>query len=210
MRTRWLAAVLVLVFALAGACSAGRAPGQFAGIAKELGLTKDQVTKIQAIVKKFHEDAKAIFQSDIAKDRKMAKVQAPKKKAGNAIMALLDSQQQEKAKQMNLIGKLLGPRREGQALRWALGQLGLDAGQKAKIKDIMKDAEEKGKATKEHTTLTPQQKRAKFAELQKSTMDAVNVVLTPAQKEKLKQLLANRGGPKQGGARTAGARAHRK
>ena len=220
MRTRLLAAVLILVFALAGACSAARAhgqaaagvagQGQCAGVAKALGLSKDQVTQIQAIVKKFREDAKPVWQSNIPNDQKRDKLQAMKKDAGDAILALLDAQQQEKAKQNNLIDKLLEPRKEGRELRWALAQLGLDAGEKAKIKDIVKDAEAKGKAIREDTSLTPQQKRPKFVELHKSEMDAINAVLTPAQQDKLKQLLASHGGQKQGGGGAAGMGAHRR
>ena len=76
----------------------------------------------------------------------------------------------------------------GQGMKKLADYLGLTDAQKAQMKPILQGARQQAKAIKESTSLTPAAKQAKMKDLRKSTNQQMMGVLTPAQREKLKDL----------------------
>jgi len=76
----------------------------------------------------------------------------------------------------------------GQGMKKLADYLGLTDAQKAQLKPILQGARQQAKAIKENTSLTPTAKQAKMKDLRKSTNQQMMGVLTPAQREKLKDL----------------------
>jgi Spy/CpxP family protein refolding chaperone len=66
--------------------------------------------------------------------------------------------------------------------------LNLTADQQAAIKSIHENFRQQAQAIKNDSSLTPNQKKAKFKELRKSTHEQMMAKLTPEQQQKLKQL----------------------
>lgn len=69
-----------------------------------------------------------------------------------------------------------------------LKELNLTDQQKAALKPILKESRAQGKAIREDTKLTPEQKRDKVKDLMKATHEKIAGILTPEQKTKLKDL----------------------
>src|SRR5580704_3696964 len=80
-------------------------------------------------------------------------------------------------------GKQMGMRGGLQA---AVESLALTDDQKAKVKDIFADAKARHQAVSSDTSLTDDQKKAKWKELHEGTLAKVNAVLTPDQQTELK------------------------
>jgi len=205
MRIRTAALVVLAIFALAAICVAADAPKDCAKqpgktgmrFAKELGLTKEQAQQIRDIVEKFHADVKDVVKTDATKADKAAKIKDLKTTVGDAIMAVLTPDQQEKAKQMNLVKRLLSPAREhAGGLDRILAQLNLNDAQRAKIKTIQEDSETKAKAIRDDTSLTPDQKRTNMQDLRQQTIVSIEGVMTDAQKAKFEELLKANPWPK--------------
>ncbi|MCS6830560.1 MAG: hypothetical protein RMM08_11310 [Armatimonadota bacterium] len=76
--------------------------------------------------------------------------------------------------------------------RWnALSKwLQLSDEQKANIKNIVGSAREQARKIRTDTTLTPEQKRQQLQELRRNTRQQIGSVLTPEQREKLRNLWA--------------------
>lgn len=78
-----------------------------------------------------------------------------------------------------------------------MSDLNLSADQKSQMKEIQQSNKQQREAVKNDASLTPNQKRMKMKELQKSQSDKVNSILTPDQQAKrktnIKQMKANRG-----------------
>jgi Spy/CpxP family protein refolding chaperone len=72
------------------------------------------------------------------------------------------------------------------------GQLNLSDAQKAQIKAIMAEYQPKMQRIR-NSNLPADQKRAKFMALRQEMQGKIDAVLTPAQREKAKQMRANRG-----------------
>ena len=67
-------------------------------------------------------------------------------------------------------------------------ELALTDAQKTQLKPILQDARQQAKAIKDDTTLTPDARKAKMKDLQKSTRSQMLSILTPEQRAKLKSI----------------------
>lgn len=181
-----------------GAPQAGQfgAPEPGRQIATELGLSKEQTTKITDIVRKFHTDARGIMASNITDAQKKSKHDALKAKASKDIFAVLTPSQQTKAKQTGCIERLLTPRRPGgYGFAGVLGQLNLTAQQQNSINAILEKSRADNRALMENKSLTPEQKRAKALEARKATTLKIEAVLNADQKAKFRKLMAEQPKP---------------
>ena len=187
-----LLAVSVSAFAQTANAPAKAQPRQgVAKIVKALDLNKDQAKQVRDIVAKLHQDVANVVKSTATKDQKKAQIKDLRTKAVDAVMAILTPDQQTKAKKMNLEQMIMAPssaKRIG--VMYALSQLNLTDQQKASIKSINEDSRKAAKAIQDDTSLDKAAKRAKLADLKKSTEDKVVAVLTPDQQQKLKDILA--------------------
>lgn len=73
-------------------------------------------------------------------------------------------------------------------------ELGLTDAQKAQVRDIMQQSFEEGKALRDDTTLTPEQKREKGMAIRKGVEEKIDAILTPEQLAKKKEMRAAHGG----------------
>lgn len=188
-----IAAVFVLSCAAfaQNAMSGPKKPGrnQAVGkIAKQLNLSNDQVKSIEQIVQKYHTDVRDIAKSSATKDEKQSKIKALRQGAGQAIMDVLNSEQQAKAKQMKLVDKLLN-RRPGEPLLAILAKLDLTDQQKTAVKSIMKDGADQAKAVRQDTSLTPADRQAKCKEIRANTISKIKEQLTVDQLKKFNDMM---------------------
>jgi Spy/CpxP family protein refolding chaperone len=209
LRTLLLTALLLLAFvsvALAqNAAVAKRGPAKAIAIrmAKQLGLSKEQVQQIRDIVAKYRQDVAAEIKSGDTPEAKKAKVKELRETAGSAIMALLNADQKAKAEKMHFVQLLLEPGARMKArFMAALAKLDLSEEQKTSIKAIGQDAKAAAKAIRDDSSLDKAAKKAKLVELRKTTRAKVMAVLTPEQQAKLRQMLAGARG-RLGGAKGA-------
>ena len=80
--------------------------------------------------------------------------------------------------------------RQRQHMAMLAEKLGLTDAQKAQFQQINKDMRKQGMAIRQDTSLTNDQKKQKMQELRKESHRQMFSVLTPEQKEKLKQMRA--------------------
>lgn len=209
MKRITIAFALLIALALAVAAFAqGNTPGAKRGAARakcaaavqQLGLSKEQVTKIGQIVKDYRADVRDAIKSEGTAETKKAKVQTLRDQAITALGGVLTADQMEKARQMGLIEKVLSPRKfhRGHARRalWVSKQLNLSDQQKADIKSIMQGSRTQGKAIFSDTTLSKEAKRAKLQQLRQDTFAKIKALLTPEQQQKIEELKKNRPQPK--------------
>jgi Spy/CpxP family protein refolding chaperone len=75
-----------------------------------------------------------------------------------------------------------------QHLQMLSEKLNLTDDQKAKLKPILQDQMQQMKAVREGSSFSEEQKRAKMKSIHESLHDQINVVLTPEQQAKFKQM----------------------
>lgn len=98
-------------------------------------------------------------------------------------------------------GNEQGMRRPGveQRLQRLSQELNLDDQQKAKIKPILEAEHKQMEALRSDSSLSPEDRRAKFREIHENTLKQMNPILTPEQQEKFaamrKKRMEHRGGP---------------
>lgn len=154
----------------------------------ELGLSQDQKTQIQSIVKKFWEDVKGIRQSSANTDEKKAQVASLRESAAGSINSILTPEQQAKASKMGLIKKLLGPHPGMQERMEMFSKLNLTDAQKTQITAIMQSTREKVKAVKQDSTLSDDAKKTQITALRKDSRQQILALLTPEQQQQLKEM----------------------
>jgi hypothetical protein len=188
-----VAALLVLSCAafaqnsMRGLKNAGRNQSM-GSIAKQLNLSSDQVKSITEIVQKYHADVRDVAKSSATKDEKQSKIKALMQSANQAIMDVLNTEQQAKAKQTKLVDNLLN-RRPGQPLHAILAKLDLTDQQKTAVKSIMKDGADQAKAVRQDTTLTPADRQAKCKEIRANTIGKIKEQLTVDQLKKFNDMM---------------------
>jgi len=84
-------------------------------------------------------------------------------------------------------------RHMGMRMKGLAKKLNLTDAQKAQIKSIMKEQRPKVRAIRQDNSLTPEQKKAKLQALRKETQEKIAAILTPEQKEKMKELRQQHG-----------------
>jgi|GEM_PF-2025246 len=201
MKLRVLVIALVALFVCSTAVMAQNAnqqqgPGAhpvLGRMARQIGLSQDQVKQIAALVKQYHEDVANVLKSSASNDDKKAQVKDIRMKAGSAIMAVMSTEQQEKAKKLRFVDLLLEPAaRVRFAIELALAQLDLTDQQKTTIKGIFQDFDTAAKAIRDDSSIDQTAKRAKLMQLRKDTESKVIAVLTPEQQQKLKEIMKRR------------------
>jgi len=219
MKTRIIAVAVAVLFALAMAAMAAQGPRGNAGkdgkagmgrgganpqgmIVQQLGLSKEQAEKVLAIAKQFRTDAAAVRKGEGTPAEKTAKIKSLRDTAEGAIMTLLTPDQQAKARERNIIGRLLAPWQAGNragigvggGIIGALARLNLTDEQKKATTAILKETQDRCQAIRTDTTLTPEQKRDLIQPIRKESMERILSVLTPEQRDKLNQILPRRNG----------------
>lgn len=76
----------------------------------------------------------------------------------------------------------------GGKLRKIANELGLSDAQKAQLRPLYQSAHQQAQAIKADTTLTTDARKAKLKELARATRQQMLAILTPAQREKLKDI----------------------
>jgi DNA-binding CsgD family transcriptional regulator len=152
-----------------------------AQIAKDLGITEEQVTTFDAINKKYAEEGKTLkANTSISKKEKAAKAKELKTKREQEMVALLG---QEK---YNELQAYLAEKRTAQqeARATAISELGLTTEQDQQLKAINQKYAKEGKTIKEDAALTPEQKKAKGKELNDKRLVEIKAILSAEQYEK--------------------------
>lgn len=85
------------------------------------------------------------------------------------------------------MGPAAGAKR-GEGMKKLAAYLALTDAQKAQMTTILQNARQQAKALKEDTSLTPAARQAKMKALRKNTNQQVMSVLTPTQRQKMKDL----------------------
>lgn len=188
------AALAVFASVVVAANVAARGPAMGVTLqrfSRVLTLTQDQTAEVKDILTKLHQDVRAVRESNRTPAQKRTDVLGLREAAKNKIESVLTISQKETADSRNLVNRLLMPRKPGMMMRSALAQLNLTPDQKTQIKGIMKDAAARGKAIRQDTTLSKQDKMAKLQENRREAMKDVSSVLTPDQRTKLQQWMQN-------------------
>jgi len=179
-----------------GGVNTAKERGKHPGILRDIGLSKEQTKEIRGIVKQFRLDAKTVAQSNVPKEEKKSKFQALKDKAVADINAVLDPTQQEKAKQLGLIDRLLSFNKERvMRMQMVLKQLNLTDSQKATIKGILQENSTAAQAIKDNKSLSNEARKSQLKQLRDDTRQKIRASLDPEQQKKLDELLARN--PKQ-------------
>lgn len=201
MRSRTIALIVLAIFALAATCfaqaqkrpAAGKAGHAFATrIVEELGLSTEQTQQIKQLVTGARTEARGIAKSDLPKEEKQAQFKALRQTTIDRVMAVLTPAQQAKAREMGLVDMIMNPRK-GMETRFAriAEKLDLTESQKSTIRGIVEASMADARAIKGDTTLTPEQRKAKFVEIKRESFQQVMSVLTPEQQQKAKEMMKN-------------------
>jgi Spy/CpxP family protein refolding chaperone len=86
-----------------------------------------------------------------------------------------------------------GPMGPEQELGWLSDKLELTDAQKSKIRPLLEDEHKQLTALPENTSLSREERQAKFKQIHTSTYDQINPILTEQQQATLKQLQQQRG-----------------
>ncbi|NJL76812.1 MAG: hypothetical protein HC892_19135 [Saprospiraceae bacterium] len=168
--------VFVLTTTLAMAQSKNKAQ-----VAKDLGITEEQVVSFEAINKKYAEEGKTLkADNTLSKKAKSQKAKELKSKREEELIGLLG---QEKFNEYQAY--LANQRTEKQEERAAaISELGLTAEQEQQLKAINQKYLKEGKTVKEDTSLAPEQKKAKGKEMNDARLAEIKTVLSTEQYEK--------------------------
>ncbi len=191
MKLRILGIALLAVFITAAAVMAvaqGAAPHPMMQMARQLGLSQTQIGQIKAIVRKFHSDAKGVWQSSASAADKKAQVKTLRDSAIAAINGVLTADQLTKATQMKFAEKVLRPH-PFPRLEAALRQLGLSSTQKTAVQGIVKDWRTQAKAIRTNTSLDKAAKVAQLKALRQQELSKIKGQLTPDQLTKFQSLI---------------------
>lgn len=156
---------------------------------QELGVTDEQKTKIQTILKNYRASIMEIMKSTDTPAQKAEKIKPLRKDALGAIKAVLTAEQFKKAQKAKLFDRLFGDANPGMKLMRILQQLDLTDAQKADMKVIVQDQMKQTKAIRENASLTLEQKREAIRPIRKATEEKIKALLTQEQKDKLKELM---------------------
>jgi periplasmic protein CpxP/Spy len=85
-----------------------------------------------------------------------------------------------------------GPMGPEQELGWLSDKLELTDAQKSKIRPLLEDEHKQLTALRENTSLSREERQAKFKQIHTSTYDQINPILTEQQQATLKQLQQQR------------------
>lgn len=145
-------------------------------IAETLNLTTDQKSRMQAIFAEQKNKVQQLMQSSLTPDEKKVKCQELREGMRQQIEAILTPEQLEKAKEL------------WKNVKCCLQQLDLSPEQKEKIVAICKQTMQDMRDIKSDTQLSEQEKMEKSKALRDKMCEQVMSLLTPEQKDKMKQM----------------------
>lgn len=191
MKLRVIAAVMTVMLIISVAVFAANTKGQagckFAGkrIARQLGLSQDQIDQIKPIMQKFRADVKTLRESNVSRDQKKAQLKELRAQLKASIMPILTPEQQKKAE------ALWAKQGRRANFRKVLVKLSLTDEQKSTIKGIRQDARTQAKSIKSNQSLDDAAKKAELKQLRKDTREKILSVLTSDQRAQLESMKKN-------------------
>ena len=191
MKLRVIAAVMTVMLIISVAVFAANTKGQagckFAGkrIARQLGLSQDQIDQIKPIMQKFRADVKTLRESNVSRDQKKAQLKELRAQLKASIMPILTPEQQKKAE------ALWAKQDRRVNFRKVLVKLNLTDEQKSTIKGIRQDARTQAKSIKSNQSLDDAAKKAELKQLRKDTCEKILSVLTSDQRAQLESMKKN-------------------
>src|SRR5688572_25047150 len=199
-----------------GARRMGPAPGElieeFRTIAKDLNLTDEQKTKVEAALKTAAEEFKTLRDDDTIdpRDRRTRAEEIFGTMRKDVSAALSEEQRQTLRKKMNELRPPGGQRRGGEGpppttrpgplgdrLRQNLAKLDLSDDQKKKVESVLADAKKQGEELREGLMSGDEQARGKMGEIMMEVRREIGEILTQEQRDKLMDLMPppGEGGP---------------
>lgn len=221
MNQKTTLAVLAAVFIFAGG-QANSASSQTSAVGQKpqvesalrpdrLNLTAEQKAQFKSIHQSTREQLLALRNDQtLSPEQRQAKARSIKEGVHQQILGILTPQQQEIVK-----NKLRERRERGFGRGFARGDgsgdgersaLNLTADQRSQLKSIHQSTRDQVNTIRNDATLTQEQKAEKIRSIHQSTRQQVSGILTPEQREKMKE--GRRGGPG-GGPGRFGGRGHR-
>lgn len=166
-------------------------------------LSQEQKEKMAALRAAYKTKLDAVNKSDASKEEKRKSVRELSTEHRKAIMQVYTPAQREEIKKKQEERKKLmkerrdtgkkpavsGKRhRKGQGMRGNnLHALNLSETQKLQVTEIRKEAREKTEAVKNNTSLSEEARKAEYKKIKEAQNDKMQNVLTPEQKEKMKE-----------------------
>lgn len=147
-------------------------------LTKELNLTPDQVTKIEALHKGMQAERKAVLaDQSLTREQRRAKLMDLHRSKHEQVLAVLTPEQRTKFEEWAQKHKAEWKDR--------MSQLNLTPEQEAKIKAIRESNRTELEALKADKALSAEARKSKMREIFTATRDEIREVLTPEQREKL-------------------------
>jgi len=192
----------VLSFMLAGICAAGLAlagPQQHQRgaqdhgrghrmemLSKRLNLTADQQAKLAPIMADSRQQIHAIFQdSSLSREDRMTKIKAVRNDSKAKIEALLTDTQKQNFEQLQQQRRQHGPEHR---MKMLSKRLNLTADQQTKLAPIMADSRQQFRAIFHDSSLSREDRIAKFKAVRKDSDAKIEALLTDEQKQNFEQL----------------------
>jgi Spy/CpxP family protein refolding chaperone len=191
-----------------GARRMGPAPGElieeFRTIAKDLNLTDEQKTKVEAALKTAAEEFKTLRDDDTIdpRDRRTRAEEILGTMRKDVSGALTEEQRQTLRKKMNELRPPGGQRRGGEGpspttrpgplgerLRQNLAKLDLSHDQKKKVETVLADAKKQGEELRDGLMSGDEQAREKMGEIMMEVRREIGEILTQEQRDKLMDLM---------------------
>jgi Spy/CpxP family protein refolding chaperone len=184
-------------FILAGVCAAGLAlaePQQHGRnaehrmemLSKRLNLTADQQAKLAPIMTDRQQQMRAIFKdSSLSREDRMAKIKAVRKDSNAKIEALLTYEQKQNFEQLQQQRRQHGPEHR---IKMLSKRLNLTADQQAKLAPIMAESRQQIRAIFQDSSLSKEDRIAKFKAVRKDSNAKIEALLTDEQKQNFEQL----------------------
>jgi protein CpxP len=153
-------------------------------LTRRLNLTQNQQDQIKPLLQDEMKQTRAIRQdASLTPDQKREKLQQLRQSSRSHLEDLLTPEQ---------VAKLPKP---GQAQRNAFvhmaRRLNLTQDQQDKIRPLMADQRKQVQTVRLDSSLTPQQKQVRIRDIRRSTQKQVAALLTPAQRQQLRQMRRN-------------------
>jgi Spy/CpxP family protein refolding chaperone len=178
----------------------------------QLDLTADQRAQFKSIHQSTREQLRVLRNDQtLSPEQRQAKARSIREGAHQQVLGILTPQQQEIAKNNRREGHGLGfgrgfRRGEGRGDS-ARAALGLTDAQQSQLKSIHESTRNQVSTIHNDASLTPEQKAEKIRSLHQGTRQQVFGLLTPEQREKMKE--GRRGGRHDGPGRFGGPRGRR-
>jgi len=155
----------------------------FNGTARQLALSDQQKSEVQALLKAEREQRESIRNNgSLTPQQKRDQLRQLRHSSHDRVLAVLTPEQQQRLQQRHAPVSGIGP----------LALLNMTPDQKSRIAPILAADRQQTKAVLGDSSLTPEQKRAKLQEIRQSTNSQIGTVLSPTQRQRLQQFKEHR------------------